>query len=400
MRGAERRSSFADMPNSPRIDRAEFLQGAAVLGLAAIGAKGLDPGIASAKRAAACGLTYRGVNYDTGTLQLGELSRLRWSRSLMRREIAAIGDELHCNAISITGSRLTRLRDTASAALDQGLHVMLQPRLYDHSRAEVLDHLARAAQAAERLRVAHPGRVTFIAGVEHTLFTPGFVPGETFLERIEFLTRRGRELDWVKLFEQLSAFLAEAVAVVREHFGGPVTYAAAAFEKIDWTPFDIVGLDYYEFHRRRAGHTRELEQYRRWDKPILICEFGCCTYKGAPQRGGSGYDIVDYSKPRPEIIGRPVRSEATQARYLSEMLEVFEAEDLLGAFIYTFIALEAPHSETPKYDLDIASFALVKVIREHETAADSRYTWKPKRAFHAVARHNRACITGPDRAAT
>jgi hypothetical protein len=30
------------MPDSPRIDRAEFLQGAAVISLAAIGVKGLD----------------------------------------------------------------------------------------------------------------------------------------------------------------------------------------------------------------------------------------------------------------------------------------------------------------------------------------------------------------------
>jgi hypothetical protein len=70
------------MPDSTRIDQAEFLQGAAVISLAAISVKGLDAGIASANGAAGCGLTYRGVNYDTGTLQFEELSRLRWSRAL------------------------------------------------------------------------------------------------------------------------------------------------------------------------------------------------------------------------------------------------------------------------------------------------------------------------------
>jgi hypothetical protein len=31
--------------------------------------------------------------------------------------------------------------------------------------------------------------------------------------------------------------------VVRERFGGKVTYAAVPFEGVDWTPFDIVSVD-------------------------------------------------------------------------------------------------------------------------------------------------------------
>jgi hypothetical protein len=169
-----------------------------------------------------------------------------------------------------------------------------------------------------------------------------------------------------------------------------VTYAAAVFEQVDWTPFDIVGLDYYEFHRRRSGHAKELAPYRRWNKPILISEFGCCTYKGAPKRGGSGYDIIDYTKDPPELTGNPVRSETTQARYLAEMLDVFESQGLLGAFVYTFISPDSPSSKTPKYNLDTAAFSVVKVILDNQRDFGSKYRWETKRAFHAVARHNRS----------
>jgi len=377
------------MDHPDLLDRAAFLKRAAALGLLAAGVDALDPMAPSAAAAGSRrGLVFRGVTYDTGIDQLGEDSRLRWTQAQMRREIDAIHDRLHCNAVSLAGTHVSRLVQTAEAALERGMHVMLQPRKYDRPQAEILDHLARTAEEAERLRLRYPGRVTLIAGCEHSLFTPGIVPGDTFLERIAFLGRG--KIDFDALRKQLNAFLGQAAAVARAHFGGDVTYAAASFEQVNWTPFDIVGVDYYEFHRSRSGHARQLAPYRRWNKPILICEFGCCTYEGAARRGGSGYDIVDYDKGRPELIGRPVRSESTQAHYIAEMLDVFESQDLLGAFVYTFISPGSPSSTTPRYNLDTAAFSVVKVILEDERDFGSRYRWEPKRAFHAIARHNRA----------
>lgn len=382
------RSTIGAMTHPEHLDRSEFLKRAAALGIVAVGVDALDAIAASPGAGPRGGLTYRGITYDTGIDHLGENTRLRWTRAQMTAEIDAIRDRLHCNAVSLAGTRIPRLVQTAEVALERGMHVMLQPRNYDRPRTEILDHLARAAQAAERLRTRYPGRVTLIVGCEHSLFTPGIVPGDTFLERIAFFG--SRKIDFKVLRERLNAFLGQAAAVARAHFGGDVTYAAAVFEQVDWTPFDIVGVDYYEFHRSRSGHASELARYRRWSKPILICEFGCCTYKGAPERGGSGYDIVEYDKDRPELIGTPVRSEVTQARYIAEMLDVFESQNLLGAFVYTFISPDAPSSKTPKYNLDTAAFSVVKVILENERDFGSKYRWETKRAFHAIARHNRS----------
>jgi hypothetical protein len=383
----------AGMTDPEQFDRAELLRRAAALGVAAAGASALGPVAAAAGAGAPRGLAYRGVTYDTGIeIVAGELTRPRWRRAQLERELDAIGDRLRCNAVSITGTVVPRLVETAAAALERGLHVMIQPRRYDRPQEEIVEHLAHVAQEAERLRARHPGRVTLIAGCEHMLFTPGIVPGATFFERIAYLSRG--EIDFERLRERLNAFLARAVPAARAQFGGPLTYAAAEGEPVDWTPFDIVGIDYYAFHARRSGHVADLAQYRRPGKPLLICEFGSCTYEGAPRRGGSGYDIVDYDRPRPTLIGKPVRSEATQARHIARMLDLFETQELLGAFVYTFISPDSPSSRTPRYNLDTAAFSVVKVIRERELDPASRYRWKPKQAFHAIARHNRAVARG------
>ena len=72
------------------------------------------------------------------------------------------------------------------------------------------------------------------------------------------------------------------------------------------------------------------------------------------------------------------------------MLDVFEAEGFLGASPYTFIAPDMPHSPSPRFDLDMASYGLVKVIRRDHADPASPYHWEPKQSFLAVARHNRA----------
>lgn len=156
---------------------------------------------------------------------------------------------------------------------------------------------------------------------------------------------------------------------------------------MDWTLFDFVGLDYYASHADPAAYRRGLRAYRRWGKPIVICEFGCCAYEGADRDPGMGWAIVDHTKPIPELIGNAVRSERTQAEYLARSLRVFESEGLHAAYVHSFISPDDPHSPEPRYDLDMASYSLVKVVREDFTDPSSGYRWQPKQAFTTVARH-------------
>lgn len=358
--------------------RATFLRAAALGGLAALGLT---------REASARPRPKAGVTYDTGVLHFPDtpLSRARWSRTLMEQELDAIRHRLRCPSITVFGTDIDRQTATARAALERGMTVYLQPRLYDHPQRDVLDHLAESARRAERLR-ENGGKVVFAAGCEHILFTPGIVPGANFVERIENLGRLAPE-EWPGIRQRLNEFLGAAADVSRTAFNGPVTYGGAHFEPVDWSIFDIVGLDYYPYFSTDAEYRADLAQYRRWNKPITIMEFGCCTYPGAPERGGSGYDIVDYTQEPPVIQPGYPRDERVQAEHIARMLRIFAAEGL-PAHIYTFIAPEAPHSPIRERDLDIASFSLVKVIRERYDDPFSRYRWEPKKAFHALTRHN------------
>lgn len=55
------------------------------------------------------------------------------------------------------------------------------------------------------------------------------------------------------------------------------------------------------------------------------------------------------------------------------MLDGFDSQDLLGAFVYTFISPDLPSSVTPKHDLDTAAFSVVEVILENERGFGSKY---------------------------
>ncbi|GGZ33396.1 hypothetical protein GCM10010387_29420 [Streptomyces inusitatus] len=385
------------MTQSYAINRAAFLRRAAALGLLAAVAPGAGAGPAAAaavsggsRGAAGRGLTYRGIFYDTGTAYgPGTTTREVWSPSLMRTDLRAIDKELRCNAVTVSGADLGRLELSAREALRRGLQVTLQPRLFDHPQPEILAHLARTARLAERLRTSYRSEVILAVGCEYVLFAPGIVPGATFLDRIRYLTEG--QFDHPAILRRLDGFVRAAVAVARENFHGRITYGSApGLEEIDWSLFDIVGLDYYTYHRDPREHTRELAPFRRWNKPVMILEFGCGTFRGAAERGGDGWSVVDWDRPVPEVVGDVLRDEREQAEHIANMLGVFEREGFLGASLYGFIAPDSPHSPVPRYDLDVASFSVVKVIRRDHTDPASPYHWEPKLSFSAVARHNRA----------
>ncbi|MGW4801759.1 hypothetical protein ACWEPC_56025 [Nonomuraea sp. NPDC004297] len=129
-------------------------------------------------------LTHKGVNYDVGTNHLpgGALSRGAWRPDLMRQEIRAIRDDLHADSVAVHGNDLDRLVQTATAALEDGLHVWLQPRLVDAGPCETLDHLARAAEALELLRKEY-GEIDLNVGCELSVFSAGVIPGASHRSR-------------------------------------------------------------------------------------------------------------------------------------------------------------------------------------------------------------------------
>ena len=218
-------------------------------------------------------------------------------------------------------------------------------------------------------------------GAEFVLFVPGIVPGADAVERVRNLLS-GR-YDAKRMQRRLSAFIADAARVGRSTFGGRLSYAAAEDDVVDWRLFDVVGIDYYASFPRRSQHVRALHRYTRLGKPVAIAEFGTCTYKGAGRRGGLAWDVLDATGER--LRGHLVRSERAQARYLVGRLRIFEALGLDSATVYQFVTPDAPHRSQPRYDLDMASYGIVKPIWATRDRPTSRWHWEPKAAFRALS---------------
>ncbi|MET9226613.1 hypothetical protein [Lentzea sp. NPDC003310] len=332
-----------------------------------------------------------GVCYDTGVLHaVGDpLSRARWSRPQLEREIRLIAEDLRCPSITAFGTDLGRLAETTDTALRHGMRVFVQPRLYDHPQEEVLAHMAEAARTAEKKR--RGDEITFVTGCEHFLFTPGIIPGDTFLDRIAAMPSI---TDWPAVIRRFREFMAKAVEVTRREFCGRITYGAAAGADArwnDWSLFDLVGLDYYQHFETDAEYTADLDGYRRWGKPLMVLEYGCCTFTGAAVAGGMGWDIVDYEADPPVIKPGFERNEREQADHVARMLRVFAAQpDVEGSHLYSVITPDSPHHPTCRdRDYDMASYSLLRTIRERFDDENSPYRLEPKKSFHAFQRFNR-----------
>lgn len=78
----------------------------------------------------------------------------------------------------------------------------------------------------------------------------------------------------------LNDALREFVAGVREAFKGRVTYSAGMWEMVDWSLFDIVGLDHYRASKTPEEYVAALDRHRI-GKPLIVIEVGSCVYERA-----------------------------------------------------------------------------------------------------------------------
>ena len=221
-------------------------------------------------------------------------------------------------------------------------------------------------------------------GVELTIFMDGLVPGRDWAERGEALGRLHPD----EYNGKLNEYLAGALATVRPRFGGQITYSSGVWEQVTWDDFDVLGIDLYRDVDNAATFVEQVRALRQHGKPVVITEFGCCAFTGADDLGGMGFSVVDYEAYPPVIPAQYTRDEAVQARYIEELLDIFEAEGVHGAFVYDFIQPDSPHvPEFAPFDYDKASFAVVTCYHSaHELAYATTGHFEPKLAFDVIAR--------------
>lgn len=358
----------------------------------------------------------RGVCYDVGRVMWGQDWRPEFSAAEARRELEIIGTDLHCNAVRICGQDLDRLTVAGRIALDQGLEVWFSPELWDHTPQDTLDYIAAAAGRAAELYQRRPSGVVFSIGSELTLFMAGILDGNSVFERLQHPSFWERVRSGAHN-APLNAFLGEANDRVRQVFAGSVTYASVPLETVDWSRFDFVSVDLYRDARIRDRFGDILGRYFTHGRPVAITEFGCCTYRGAADAGGRGFEIIDYSASDrdgtpPRLNGQYVRDEPEQARELTELLTIFGQAGADATFVMTFAAPLNPYSTDPMYDLDMASYSLVKSYGGRLGSLGAAYPrapwdrdllgttyrdmpWQPKESFAAVASYYGAQGTRP-----
>jgi len=212
--------------------------------------------------------------YDVGVEPFaGRLSRPHFDEERCRRDMAAIADDLHANSVRITGRDLDRVAVAARHALDRGLAVWLSPMLHDADADTLLAYFTEAARLAERLRRREQAPVVLVVGWELTFFMRGLLPGDTAGDRMRVFLQPWRLLaDTVRrgpFHKRLNAFLARAVAAVRQEFAGQLTYASGAWESVDWGLFDLVAVDCYRDRRNRRRFAQLVRGYARHGKPVV-----------------------------------------------------------------------------------------------------------------------------------
>ncbi len=338
----------------------------------------------------------RGITYDTGFLTPVGSTHEPFDSDIVQREMRIIHDDLHCNAVRITGGDVDRLEIAATHAAAVGLEVWWSPFTNDLTTDELLAVLATSAERAERLRQLR-AEVVLLTGSEIGLVTVGFLPGATFNERLGLLTapQRLREL-MPEVRARINDFLGTAVEVVRGRFGGKISYASLPFEGINWTPFDIISTDAGYRSVEVADQYREsirafVAQGIALGKPVAITEFGCTTFRGAANLGGRGDSLVEWgdgSRP-PRLKGEYIRDEGEQATYLRELLDIFTTEGIDTAFVNTFARYDLPNRSDPREDLDMASYGVVKVFGNHHGHTYPDIPWEPKLAFTTLADYYR-----------
>jgi hypothetical protein len=335
----------------------------------------------------------KGMTYDTGFVHNGRISRERFDPELVRRELTIIRDDLHCNAVQIIGGDPQRLEFAARVAAELGLEVWFSPYPLNLTIDEILAVFVDTAERAERLRLAG-AEVVYVAGVELSIMNVGFLAGDGIDERLGRLLADpdGRRDRIAEVRTRLDAFLRGAVPVIRQRFGGKVTYAAIPFEGVDWDLFDVVTLELIRSaevaDQFRDGVRRLVAQ----PKPVAITGFGTATWRGAGDVAPRSMAIISYDEATGvplRLNGRYERDEAGQARYLSELLDIFDAEGVDSTFVYLFALDNLPHRPDgdPRDDLDLASVGIVKVLEGRAGDTYPDVPWEPKAAFGVIAEH-------------
>ncbi|MGN7824004.1 hypothetical protein ACTJJB_28020 [Chitinophaga sp. 22536] len=330
----------------------------------------------------------KGITYDTGFINLGVSTKEKFEPAMVMQEMQIIKNELHCNAVRVTGGDAGRLEIAARLAAAAGLEVWYSPFTCGLTIDELTGFLLDAAERAERLRRTGAA-VVLLTGSEISLFNVGFFSPVNLDERLGLFKDPAKlRMEIPSVQNRLRAFFEELMPLVRQRFGGLVSYASIPleFSAIDWDLFDFVATDAgYRSADIAAAFLPGLRRMMQMNKPLAITEFGCVTLRGGADIGAHGGELVKWAATPLTLNGDHIRDETEQAAHIKELFGIFAAENVAAVFLCTFAQYNLPHRQDPAYDLDMASYGIVKVLEQATGQTYPGLPWEPKAAFHAIA---------------
>jgi len=89
----------------------------------------------------------------------------------------------------------------------------------------------------------------------------------------------------------------------------------------------------------------------------------------------------------PELKGSYIKDETLQSKYLLELLDIFEKEVVPGAFVFTFISYNYLYNDDSRYDLDMASYGIVRSMPGTGAGYYKGMPWIPKESFYDVGNY-------------
>lgn len=339
------------------------------------------------------GFDFRGVVYDVGLMYGGKnCSVPEYRKDEVAYDMNVIANILGCNAVRIEGEDIDRLVYAAREAGRQGLRVMFNPWKHEADSAQTVAYIQEAAKKAQIL--CDEGiDLVLVVGCEYSLFCKGVFPGDTFNDRMNYLMSLSSVPDAEEQLRKrcvsLNRILASLVKAARKEFSGKLTYSSGTWESVDWSPFDIIGVDYYHNNESDEDYVAGLERYVRIGKPTVVMEVGCCTYTGAGSRGSFGFSILkgvnsDGSGIYENGIA-PERNETEQADYVETNISLIRESGAAGVFIFVFSYPIYPYNPTG-LDLDMTSYALVKSFPPDSPRSHKLPSWEPKQSFFRLGK--------------
>lgn len=334
-------------------------------------------------------LSMYGVVYDVGLMFGGKnLSVSNFRKEQVVYDMSIIKHVLNCNTVRIEGENLDRLSIATEEAHKQGLKVLFNPWKMEADSATTVDYMIRASKVAEKLRLKGADLI-FVTGCEYTLFNRGVFPGDTFDKRIAWLMKLGSMPNPMKEIQgkKLNLILQSMASQVRKNYHGKIVYSSGAWETVDWTNFDYVGVDYYHNNESDEQYIEGLNRYKSIGKPVIVMEMGCCAYQGAAERGGNGFSVFKGVDSNGNGIyeggKKPVRDESVQADYISKNIDLLQKAGASGIMVYVFSYPIYPYSKTG-VDYDMVAYSLVKSFPSTDARNKQIPSWEPKEAFYRV----------------